>query len=232
MTVCETPATVGRVTDRIGRGNAAECVWDETTYWEGHAIPYWIWENVTADMWRAMPETLCSRMEIVDGRALLLAPPTIDHQGAAGMVNLELRAHARAYAQASGRAIDAIYGYALRLRDDPLHHRRPDVIVYELAPGHNLPRPADTLLVVEVVSRSSRIMDTVHKAAEYAEAGIPHYWVVETRDSSISTITWYALPAGNRRYQMRARWTPAEAPDGIHADEPFPIRISWDELAF
>jgi Uma2 family endonuclease len=221
------------VNDRIGRRDAAvERTWDETTYWEGHAIPYWIWENVTADMWQAMPETLCSRMEIIDGRALLLASPTMDHQGAAGMVNLELRSHARAYAQASGRAIDAIYGYALRLRDHPLHHRRPDVIVYELAHGSNLPSPSDTLLVVEIVSQSSRIMDTVHKSAEYADAGIPHYWTVETRNGAISTVTWYALPEGEKRYEVRARWAPAETPEGIRADEPFPIRIAWDELAF
>lgn len=209
-----------------------EHAWDETTYWEGHAIPYWIWENVTADMWQVMPETLCSRMEIVDGRAQLLASPTVDHQGAVGIVGLELRSHARAYAQASCRAIDAIYGYALRLQDDPLHHRRPDVIVYERVPGRNLPTPADTLLVVEVVSRSSRIMDTVLKSAEYADAGIANYWVVETRDGAISTVTWYALPRRERRYEVRARWTPDETPEGIWADEPFPIRIAWDELAF
>ncbi|HEU5355049.1 MAG TPA: Uma2 family endonuclease [Actinocrinis sp.] len=221
------------MTDRIGRRDAAEeRAWDEMTYWEGHAIPYWIWENVTADMWQAMPETLCSRMEIVDGRALLLASPTIDHQGAAGMLNLELRSHARAYAQASCRAIDALYGYALRLRDRPLHHRRPDVIVYELAPGRNLPAPSDTLLVVEVVSQSSRIMDTVHKSAEYADAGIANYWIVETSDGSISNVTWYALPKHEKRYEVRACWTPAETPEGISTDEPFPIRIAWDELAF
>lgn len=218
--------------DRTERGGAVKHAWDELTYWEGHAIPYWIWENVTADMWQAMPETLCSRLEIVDGRAVLLGSPNRDHQGAACILSIELRSHARAYAQASGRSVDAIHCYALRLHTEPLHHRRPDIIVYKRVPGHCLPTPADTLLVVEVVEPCSRVIDTVHKSAEYADAGIPHYWTVETRDGAISAVTWYALPEHDERYRPRARWTPADTPEGIWTDEPFPVRIAWDELAF
>lgn len=218
--------------DRMERGGEVQRTWDEISYWEGHAIPYWISEDLTARTWQVMPEYLCSRLEIVDGRATLLGSPTEDHQGAAGMICFELRSHARAFAQASGRTVDAIYGYALRLRNDPLHHRRPDIIVYERVPGHCLPTPADTLLVVEVVEPCSRVIDTVHKSAEYADAGIPHYWTVETRDGAISAITWYALPKHDDRYELRARWTPAGTPEGIWTDEPFPVRIAWDELAF
>lgn len=218
--------------DRIGRGGAAEHAWDEMTYWEGHAIPYWISENLTARMWQAMPETLSSRLEIVDGRAVLLGTPTRDHQGAACILGIELRSHVRAFAQVSGRSVDAINGYALRLRTDPLHHRRPDVIVYELVPGRCLPTPSDTLLVVEVVEPCSRVIDTVHKSAEYADAGIPHYWTVETRAGAICAVTWYALPKNTRHYQLRARWTPDDTPEGVWTDEPFPVRIAWDELAF
>ena len=35
------------------------------------------------------------------------------------------------------------------------------------------------LLAVEVVSNGSEIADRVTKRAEYAKAGIPHYWIVE-----------------------------------------------------
>jgi len=38
--------------------------------------------------------------------------------------------------------------------------------------------------------------------------------------------------APSKRYEVRACGTPAETPDGIRADEPFPVRIAWDELAF
>src|SRR4051812_16694518 len=35
------------------------------------------------------------------------------------------------------------------------------------------------ILAVEVVSKGSEIADRVTKRAEYAKAGIPHYWIVE-----------------------------------------------------
>ncbi|GAA3212344.1 Uma2 family endonuclease [Dactylosporangium siamense] len=38
---------------------------------------------------------------------------------------------------------------------------------------------ARLLLVVEVVSRGSEVVDRIIKKAEYAKAGIPHYWFVE-----------------------------------------------------
>ncbi len=220
------------MTDRIGRGGALEPAWDTVVREDNHAVPHWISGNLTARMWQAMPESLSSRLEVVDGRAMLLGSQTRDHQGAACVLGVELRSHARAFAQASGRPVDALYGYDLRLRTDPLHHRRPDVIVYRQCPGRGLPTPSDTLLLVEVVSPSSRVIDTVHKSAEYADAGVPHYWIVETRDGAISAIAWYALPKSAAYYELRARWTPADTPEGVWTDEPFPVRIAWDELAF
>lgn len=40
-------------------------------------------------------------------------------------------------------------------------------------------RASETVLVVEVVSPGSRRMDNVVKRGEYANAGIPHYWIVD-----------------------------------------------------
>lgn len=41
--------------------------------------------------------------------------------------------------------------------------------------------PPEITLTVEVVSPGSRTQDRLHKPAEYAEAGIGHYWRVEIR---------------------------------------------------
>ena len=40
-------------------------------------------------------------------------------------------------------------------------------------------RAAEVQLAVEVVSPGSRRLDTIVKRDEYADAGIPHYWVVD-----------------------------------------------------
>lgn len=39
-----------------------------------------------------------------------------------------------------------------------------------------------TLLVVELVSPSSARLDSLTKRDAYADAGVPHYWMVDTRD--------------------------------------------------
>lgn len=197
-------------------------------YWEKVPIPLWLTSGLTVQMWDALPESLCQRIEVVDGRTVYLAPPSADHQGAAGMLAAAVRRGIRACEE----PLTVLPLFDLRLNDNPLHHRKPDVIVYRESEDESWPRPQDTVLIVEVVSRSSRVIDTVHKLGEYAEAGVPHYWIVETRNGTISTVTWYALPEDDKRYEVRACWTPAEAPDGIRAEEPFPVRIAWDELAF
>jgi len=55
--------------------------------------------------------------------------------------------------------------------------------------------PADTLLVVEVVSPSSQSEDRLRKPIEYAGAGVPHYWQVE-REHSAATVHLYTLGTG------------------------------------
>ena len=63
--------------------------------------------------------------------------------------------------------------------------RRPDVVVLSVenyGDGDRRLDAADVLLVVEVVSPGSERTDRVVKPAEYARAGIAHYWLVELGD--------------------------------------------------
>jgi Uma2 family endonuclease len=64
---------------------------------------------------------------------------------------------------------------------DPPTVRVPDVVVVRAGSVDARSRlgPADVLAVVEVVSPGSRRVDRILKLAEYADAGIPHYLVVE-----------------------------------------------------
>jgi Uma2 family endonuclease len=68
----------------------------------------------------------------------------------------------------------------LRLCEDPLLDRQPDVVVYAARTSRDRTIPvAAVLAAVEVVSPGSETADRREKPADYAEAGIPFYWRVE-----------------------------------------------------
>lgn len=75
----------------------------------------------------------------------------------------------------------------------------------------------DLLLVVEIVSPGSAAMDEVVKLREYAEAGIPRYWMVE-RDAA-QTVTLYVLGA-DKAYEVAVKmplaWLLQTAPADHH----------------
>jgi Uma2 family endonuclease len=78
----------------------------------------------------------------------------------------------------------------LRLRDVPLLNRRPDVVVYDASvPDDDALRPEHCLLVVEVMSPGSVTTDQHDKPAEYAAAGITHFWREEHGGTGRQTLT-------------------------------------------
>jgi Uma2 family endonuclease len=74
---------------------------------------------------------------------------------------------------------------------------------------------AGLLLAVEVVSRGSEVVDRIIKKAEYAKAGIPHYWFVE-RDGA-TTVHRHVLDADSGEYEPLAdqplAWLLSTVPD-------------------
>ena len=87
---------------------------------------------------------------------------------------------------------------ALRLRVREGMFREPDLLLLR---ERSDPRCQDRYwlgadLVVEVVSPDRPERDLVDKRIDYAEAGIPEYWVVDPRDQ---TITVFELRTGLRR---------------------------------
>jgi Uma2 family endonuclease len=76
---------------------------------------------------------------------------------------------------------------------------------------------SDLLLVVEIVSPGSAAIDQVVKLREYAEAGIPRYWMVD-RDAA-QTVTLHVLGA-DKTYEVAAKmplaWLLQTAPADHH----------------
>ena len=81
--------------------------------------------------------------------------------------------------------------------------RIPDLVVWDEKPER--PEPgwlpvAGVLLFVEIVSKTTRVIDTVAKHEEYAAAGVPHYWIVD--QDPHNTVALFELTDGH--YRTRA----------------------------
>lgn len=115
------------------------------------------------------------RYELVDGN-LVVTPPTQRHQWLGDALASQLRADA----PDGWRVVTEL---RLPLEDDL---RIPDVVVHRWPLQHptrdreNPLGPRDIGLIVEVVSPRTRKTDRFTKPAEYAAAGVPLFWRLET----------------------------------------------------
>lgn len=115
------------------------------------------------------------RYEVVDGALLVTPPPGHLHQAVAAELLVQL-------ARQQTPQWRVVHEWALPLGTDG---RVPDLaVVRRDAPirgkGPYPVGPQQVGLVVEVVSPSSRKTDRFAKPGEYAEAGLPLFWRVET----------------------------------------------------
>lgn len=154
-------------------------------------------EGLTAADYDALPEEISRRIEIVDGAIVVTPAPRKPHQRVA-------RRLANAIDDADERyAVDT--DVDLRLRDVPLLNRRPDIAVYDASFFDDaVLRPEHCLLVVEVMSPGSVTTDQTDKPAEYAAAGIRHFWRIENVDYQKRTLTVfrYHLDATTHTYTL------------------------------
>lgn len=112
--------------------------------------------------------------------------------------------------------------------DQPGSSRRPDLIVARgsavtrVEAEGGILRASDVLVVVEVLSPGSRRTDRMVKRAEYADAGIPHYWIVDIEPPVSLLACQLAEGAGYRDWD--------EVTGTFTASEPFPVRLDLDRL--
>lgn len=122
-------------------------------------------------------------VEFTDGYIEVLPMPTDRHQ----TILLVLYEHFRAHLQAlDGKVLVA----PLRLRIAERVYREPDLLLIRNASD---PRRRDRYwlgadLVVEVLSPDRPERDLVQKRRDYAEAGIPEYWLVDPRPETITVL--------------------------------------------
>lgn len=85
--------------------------------------------------------------------------------------------------------------------------RAPDLLIARTGAfgQRGIAKASDVLLAVEILSPSSRRTDTIHKPLDYADAGIPNYWVIDA-DAPV-TATIYHLGDGEYEESQRADGT-------------------------
>jgi hypothetical protein len=86
------------------------------------------------------------------------------------------------------------------------------------------------LEIVEVLSTWSARRDRVHKMSDYADAGIPHYWLVAFDKVGAVTIERYALAGGAGGYVHVGTSHRDMGPVAVQASSPFPIEIFWADV--
>jgi Uma2 family endonuclease len=123
-------------------------------------------------------------VEFTDGTIEVLPMPTDKHQVILQFVFLALLA----FVQPRG---GKVHFAALRLRVRDNKFREPDILLVRDADD---PRRQNRFwlgadIVVEVVSEDDPERDTVEKVGDYAEAGIPEYWIVNPLDETVRVLT-------------------------------------------
>ncbi|HWH30260.1 MAG TPA: Uma2 family endonuclease [Mycobacteriales bacterium] len=151
-----------------------------------------------------------ARYEVIDGVVLVSPPDRFAHADRVAGVLSALRSAAPSGLSVVGPSY-AVYYDAGSPKDFVL----PDVVV---APteycGDDGIRVAP-LLVVEVLSRSTRRRDRGEKRDIYAELGVPHYWLVDP-DRHTGTV----LRLAGAGYEQAV-----SAVGELVVDEPFPARV-------
>lgn len=123
-------------------------------------------------------------IEFHDGAIEVLPMPTRQHQAISRFLFLALLA----FIQGLG---GTVFYAPLRLQIRPGKYREPDLLLLLAADD---PRNQNAFwlgadLVVEIVSPDDPERDTVVKRADYAEAGIPEYWIVNPENSTITVLS-------------------------------------------
>lgn len=180
---------------------------------------------LTVEEYLALGETEPGYDELVEGRVVMSPSPMPDHNRGGYRMAVTLESQLPPQLEV---LLDLDVNLELAPPDAPGFVRRPDLIVVgkEARQRVRLERGAirasEVLVVVEFLSPGSRRTDGIIKRGEYADAGIPHYWIVDLNEP-VSLLAFHL--AGDFGY-ADAGWVTGT----FSTTAPFSVELDLDAL--
>jgi len=156
--------------------------------------------------------------EWVEGKIVRYSPASIMHQNLVGWLTSVLRIYVET------RGLGIIHPAPFQMKTSPdLPGREPDLIFLKkenlgLLNETYLEGPAD--LVIEIVSKESRLRDRYEKFAEYEIGGVKEYWIL---DPALKRADFFIL-------SKEGRYLKKEDKQGIYRSQVisgFWVKVDW-----
>jgi Uma2 family endonuclease len=177
-------------------------------------------EPMALDEFLALPVDNTYRYELADGELHVNARPIQPHLRAAHRLVHQLN-------QQLPGGLEAFAEPDVVVNPDQLKGRVriPDAVV-TASQWRDERRLAvdEVLLAVEIISPGSWREDLIVKPVEYAEAGIPHLWIIGLTDGPI-TLAPYELVENDRHYRQHRPLNGV-----VDIDAPWPLTLDLDSL--
>ncbi len=129
------------------------------------------------------------RLELIDGELIPKAAPSIDHGFAQARVSMALCGPFHRRAGGPGGPGGWWIGSEVDILLDGRGYR-PDLAGWRRERVPQMPRARPVELtpdwLCEIVSESNRETDTIKKLRRYHQAGVPHYWLVDQLDRTLT----------------------------------------------
>jgi Uma2 family endonuclease len=162
----------------------------------------------------------CRGAELIDGSLVLMSPQKLFHMKALRLFESALSALAPWEVFHVRREMSIVI--------NPRQRPEPDVLVVRAEAEIDREAtwyPADAVvLAVEVVSPDSEVRDRERKPQLYAEAAIPHFWLVDDQAGKM-TVSTFELDAEAHRYVPTGSFQ-----DRLQLSQPFEIDIDLTEI--
>lgn len=180
---------------------------------------------LTVSEYLALGETEQGYDELVEGRVVTSPSPVPDHNNAEVEALVQLRPQLPPHLEV---LLDLDVNLELAPPDAPGFTRRPDLVIAARTARQRVRREggairaSEVVVVAELLSPGSVRTDTVVKRGEYADAGIPHYWIIDLTEP-VTLVACHL--AGEFGYADGGEVTGV-----FRTSEPFPLVLDLDAL--